>query len=76
MMIPGAPREDLVKQFFVFAVACLFLTPVVIAGSSADGTIATGQGPLTIHPVEHATFVMQWNGTTIAVDPIGGGGAL
>ncbi len=45
---------------------------MVIAGSSANGTIATGQGPLTIHPVEHATFVMQWNGMTIAVDPIGG----
>ena len=68
----GVPREDLVKQFFVIAVACVIFTPMVIAGSSADGTIATGQGPLTIHPVEHATFVMQWNGTTIAVDPIGG----
>jgi L-ascorbate metabolism protein UlaG (beta-lactamase superfamily) len=61
-----------VKQFFFFAVACVFLVPVVIAGSSSENTIATGQGPLTIHPVEHATFVMQWNDTTIAVDPIGG----
>jgi len=61
-----------VKRFFVFTVACGFLAPVVIAGSSSVGTIATGQGPLTIHPVEHATFVMQWNGKTIAVDPIGG----
>jgi len=61
-----------VKQFFVFAVAWVFLAPMVIAGSSSEDTIATGRGPLTIHPVEHATFVMKWNGTTIAVDPIGG----
>jgi len=61
-----------VKQFVVFAVACVFLAAVTIAGSSSDNTIATGQGPMTIHPVEHATFVMQWNGKTIAVDPIGG----
>ena len=60
------------KQSLVFAVACVFLAPVVVAGSSSDDTIATGQGPLTIYPVEHATFVMQWNGMTIAVDPIGG----
>jgi len=61
-----------VKQFVVFAVACVFFAAVVIAGSSSDSTIATGKGPLTIHPIEHATFVMQWNDKTIAVDPIGG----
>lgn len=60
------------KQFIVFAVACVFLAAVTIAGSPPENTIATGQGPLTIHPVEHATFAMQWNGKTIAVDPIGG----
>ena len=60
------------KQFFFFAVASAFLVPVVIAGSSSDHTLATSQGPVTIHPTEHATFVMQWNGKTIAVDPIGG----
>ncbi|MBD3856349.1 MAG: MBL fold metallo-hydrolase [Acidobacteria bacterium] len=69
-----APGEDFVKQLLVFAVACVFLAPVVFAGSSSDDTIATGQGSLTFHPVEHATFVMKWNGTTIAVDPIGGEG--
>jgi len=61
-----------VKQFIVFAVACVFLAAVAVAGSSSDNTIATSQGPLTIHPIEHATFVMQWNDKTIAVDPIGG----
>jgi len=61
-----------VKQFVVFAVACVFFAAVAIAGSSSDNTIATGNGPLTIHPVEHATFVIEWNGKIIAVDPIGG----
>ena len=60
------------RQIIVLAAACVFTAAVAIAGSSSDSTIATSQGPLTIHPVEHATFVMQWNGKTIAVDPIGG----
>ncbi len=34
--------------------------------------VALGNGVLTIHPVRHATFVMQWNGKTIYVDPVGG----
>jgi L-ascorbate metabolism protein UlaG (beta-lactamase superfamily) len=61
-----------VKQLIVFAVACVFFAAVTVAGSPSDNSIATSQGPLTIHPTEHATFVMQWNDKTIAVDPIGG----
>jgi L-ascorbate metabolism protein UlaG (beta-lactamase superfamily) len=34
--------------------------------------IATNNGTLVIHPVNHATFVMQWNGKTVYVDPVGG----
>ena len=34
--------------------------------------VATGQGDLIVHPVKHASFVLQWNGTTIYVDPVGG----
>jgi L-ascorbate metabolism protein UlaG (beta-lactamase superfamily) len=33
----------------------------------------TDNGNLVIHPINHATFVMQWNGKTIYVDPVGGG---
>jgi L-ascorbate metabolism protein UlaG (beta-lactamase superfamily) len=61
-----------VKQIVMLAVVCFSLAAVVTAGSPSDNTIETGKGPLVIHPVEHATFVMQWNGKTIAVDPIGG----
>jgi len=36
--------------------------------------VGTGQGDLVVHPVKHASFVMQWNGKTIYVDPVGGAG--
>jgi L-ascorbate metabolism protein UlaG (beta-lactamase superfamily) len=61
-----------VKQTIIFAVAGVLLAVHAVAGSSSGNTISTANGPLTIHPVEHATFVMQWNGKTIVVDPIGG----
>ena len=55
------------KQSFVFGIALVFLATVAIADSQSENTIATGKGPVTIHPLEHATFVMEWNGKTIAV---------
>ena len=60
----------------------LLLTVVIFCTGSA--TQAQTQGPLTgdhidtskgdliIHPVNHASFVMQWNGKIIYVDPVGG----
>jgi L-ascorbate metabolism protein UlaG (beta-lactamase superfamily) len=39
-------------------------------GLSGD-RVATGSGVLVIHPIRHATFVMQWNGKTVYVDPVG-----
>lgn len=38
--------------------------------------VSTSAGPLVIHPIEHATFVMEWDGQTIAVDPVGGAEAF
>jgi len=35
--------------------------------------IPTANGDLVIRPIDHATFVMGWNGKTIYVDPVGGG---
>jgi L-ascorbate metabolism protein UlaG (beta-lactamase superfamily) len=62
-----------VKEIVTLAVVCVCFTAVVFAGSGSDNTIETSEGPLVIHPIEHASFVMQWNGKTIAVDPVGGG---
>ncbi|MBI1390523.1 MAG: MBL fold metallo-hydrolase [bacterium] len=35
-------------------------------------TIKTDQGDLVIHPIQHASFVMTWDGKTIYNDPVGG----
>ena len=42
----------------------------------AQDTLKTDKGDLTIVPIEHATFVMKWNGKTIFVDPTKGGDAF
>jgi L-ascorbate metabolism protein UlaG (beta-lactamase superfamily) len=42
----------------------------------AQDTLKTDKGDLTIIPIQHATFVMKWNGKTIFVDPTGGGDAF
>ena len=35
-------------------------------------TIATSAGDLVIHPVDHASLVLEWDGKAIYVDPVGG----
>lgn len=59
------------KYFLMVIVACLPFAVVGSTGASSETSIATDRGPLVIHPIEHATFVMVWNGKVIAVDPIG-----
>ena len=34
--------------------------------------LATDDGDVVIHPINHASFVMSWNGRTIYNDPVGG----
>jgi L-ascorbate metabolism protein UlaG (beta-lactamase superfamily) len=57
----------------VLSVCIVTMVGVVIADDPAAGAnvIQTSAGPLVIHPIEHATFVMEWDGKTIAVDPVG-----
>ena len=40
---------------------------IPLAGDSID----TGKGPLVIHPIHHATFVLSWHGKVIYFDPVG-----
>jgi L-ascorbate metabolism protein UlaG (beta-lactamase superfamily) len=63
--------------------ALLWVSVLAAAGAGVAGDPATGAnvipttgGPLVIHPINHATFVMEWNGHTIAVDPVGGAEAF
>lgn len=46
-----------------------------LAGQAAvtGDTIKTSRGDLVIHPVNHASFVMAWQGKAVYVDPVGGG---
>jgi L-ascorbate metabolism protein UlaG (beta-lactamase superfamily) len=39
---------------------------------SVPDTIPTSKGKLIIHPVQHASLVLSFNGKTIYVDPVGG----
>ncbi|MEJ2582580.1 MAG: MBL fold metallo-hydrolase [Acidobacteriota bacterium] len=59
------------KKTRVFAAALMFIVPVAAVGAGGS-SIASDSGPIMIHPVEHATFVMLWTGSMIAVDPVGG----
>jgi L-ascorbate metabolism protein UlaG (beta-lactamase superfamily) len=58
----------------VSAVVLLCCTGVSAAAEKrlASDRVPTDHGSLVIHPVSHATFVMQWNGKTVYVDPVGG----
>ena len=46
--------------------------PAAFGAELSGDQIATDKGNLVIHPIHHATFVMQWNGKTVFVDPVGG----
>jgi L-ascorbate metabolism protein UlaG (beta-lactamase superfamily) len=56
----------------------LLCGPIAVAHAAekaelAGDQIPTDKGALVIHPIRHASFVMQWDGKTIYADPVGGG---
>ncbi len=67
---------SLTTRFIALPFVAGLLVAATTAGLAADpqpNSVKTSAGPLVIHPIQHATFVMQWNGKTIYVDPVGGG---
>src|SRR2546428_9582620 len=47
-------------------------TPSVRSADKIEGDhLATSDGDLIIHPINHATFVMGWKDKVIYVDPVG-----
>lgn len=54
------------------ALALSFAAAPAFAQALTGDRVATANGDLVIHPVNHASFVMSWNGKTIYVDPVGG----
>jgi len=54
------------------ALVLVFVAPVfVLAAPATTDTLATAEGPLVVHALEHASFLLQWNGQVVAVDPVG-----
>lgn len=54
-------------KYLLFALTC-----ITSVQSSAQDLLKTNQGDVKIHPVNHATLVLEWNNQAIYVDPNGG----
>ena len=52
--------------------ANLATNPTFAQETPMADTIATSGGDLVIHPVDHASLVLEWGGKAIYVDPVGG----
>ena len=58
----------------LFLMFVLLVTETVLGEKtipSPTDRIQTEKGVVEIYPVNHATFVMRWNGQTIFIDPVG-----
>ncbi len=60
----------------IITTVVLFLFLNIYAQRATPDIIQTNDGPITIQPIQHATFVLQWNDKTIYVDPYGGAEAF
>lgn len=56
----------------IFFLLSLGLSAVSVSAAEDPLTIASTQGNVVVHPIEHATFVLQTAALRIAVDPVGG----
>src|SRR5881396_1808195 len=64
---PLAPKATLLLALLVGVT-----TPSASSADKIEGDhIATSDGDLIIHPINHATFVMGWKDKVIYVDPVG-----
>jgi L-ascorbate metabolism protein UlaG (beta-lactamase superfamily) len=67
------PDKEISMRRLLF-LALLFtaaISPSIASAEMARDTLDTDSGPVVIHPINHATFVMQHGATTIYVDPVG-----
>jgi L-ascorbate metabolism protein UlaG (beta-lactamase superfamily) len=52
--------------------ANLAANPAFAQETPMADTLATSTGDLVIHPIDHASLVLEWGGKAIYVDPVGG----
>lgn len=66
----------ILSRFFpaLLAAAVPFSVSHSFAAAYSGDKIAGPGGELIVHPINHATFAVQWSGKTIYVDPVGGAG--
>ncbi len=68
------PCRIALKPLVGFTVLCVALQTICAAEPSLEGDrIATKDGDLMVHPINHATLALGWKGLVIYVDPVGGG---
>ncbi|MBJ3786411.1 MBL fold metallo-hydrolase [Devosia sediminis] len=46
--------------------------PALAQETPMADTLTTSAGDVTIHPIDHASLVLEWDGKAIYVDPVGG----
>jgi L-ascorbate metabolism protein UlaG (beta-lactamase superfamily) len=56
---------------FILSIMLTGAAYTLLAQRPQPDVIQTSKGPLTIQPVQHASLVLTWNGTTIYFDPNG-----
>src|SRR6185503_1214203 len=70
LVIPTSPLVLPASLLLVLLVGVS--TPSARSADKIEGDhLATSDGDLIIHPVNHATFVMSWKDKTIYLDPVG-----
>lgn len=65
-------RQFLATTAAVGTTTILPWTPVLAAAHAEPFSFETEAGPILVHPINHASFVMEVPGLTIYVDPVGG----
>jgi len=65
-------KKHRAKQLVLSVLAWLVISTAAAQELSGD-RIITEQGDLIVYPINHATFVLAWDGKAVYVDPVGGG---
>jgi len=77
-MVTGKTREEndmrefSGRLFVTLVLLAVLPAPACFAAELTGDRIPTDKGPLTIHPLEHATFILAWDDNIIDFDPVGG----
>lgn len=61
-----------VHGVLVFAATVALTAAATGQKPHTEDQLMTDKGPLVIHPIEHATAILEWDGRTIYLDPVGG----